>query len=262
MSMTKSLKQLTALYSPLDIEYNQAMSGSYSDLSVRGEDCEVIAGLKDGKINGFWRPMVAVGNDKALQTQIEKLWLISQDITYMDFLIGGELSVISRFLLKHGYQARPYYTQIIDKTKPIDVLHSEIRKSYKSLVAKDEQITYGTIDDYRIIHDKYGKHKRDDRTWQIQAEMIEREEAFVLKDGSDAAVLIYDNDYTTYYAGGRSDPEKNTHALLWQAIIRSNGNSFELGEQVFSGDPKLVNISYFKAGFGGQTMTRLVLEKP
>jgi len=269
--MTKSLQQLTALYSSLDVSYNQAMSGPYSDLSVRDEDCEIIAGLKDGKITGFWRPMVACGADRALQEQIDRLWAISQDWYYMDFLIGGELSVVSRFLLEKGYQARPVYTQVIDLTIPVHILHGDLRKSYKSLVAKYEHVEYGTIDDYRIVHEKYGGHKRDDRTWQIQAEMIERQDAFVLTDGPDAAVLIYENDCTAYYAGGRSSPEKNTHALIWQAIMRSKAKVFEMGEQVccvgqkmMDGKPateKNMNISHFKAGMGGRTVTRLIVEK-
>lgn len=256
------LSELTALYSELDCQYNQAMSGPYTDLSVRNDDCAIVAGLKDGRISGFWRPMVAVGTDKALQDKIERLWLISQDIYYMDFLVVGELSVISKFLLKQGYQARPYYTQIIDKTMPMEYLHAQLRKSYKSLVAKDEKINYGTIEDYRSCHERFGGHKRPDATWDIQCSMMNRDEAFVLTDGPDAAVLIYDNDYTAYYAGGRSAPEKNTHSLLWGGIIRSRATSFELGEQVLYGDEKLVNISAFKKGFGGRTVTRLILEKP
>jgi len=266
------LSELTALYSPLDIEYNQVMSGPYSDLSVRDEDCEVIAGLKDGRISGFWRPMVAVGNEDVLKKHIERLYVISQDITFMDFLIDGKLSVISRYLLEKGYTARPVYTQIIDLAIPVHILHSQLRKSYKSLVGKYEHVEYGTIDDYRIVHEKYGGHKRPDGTWKIQAKMIEKEDTFVMTDGPDAAVLIYDNGQTTYYAGGRSAPEKNTHALIWQSIMSSRAKIFEMGEQVFCvgqkimdgklATEKLVNISHFKAGFGGQTVTRLILEKP
>lgn len=255
------LSELTALYSELDWQYSQAMSGPYEDLRNKSEDGDTVAGLKDGRISGAWRPMVCIGSDKWQKSEILRLWRYSDNIYYMDFLINGQLSEVSKFLLREGYKARPVYTQIIDRTLPIHILHNHIRKSYKSLINKYENVEYGGIDDYFIAHEKYGGHTRPYITWLIQASMIEKEEAFILMDGSDAAVLIYCNGYSAYYAGGRSSPDKNTHALLWQAIIRAECNIFELGEQVFYGDEKLINISTYKRGFGGETQTRLILEK-
>lgn len=266
------LSDLTALYSPLDIEYAQAMSGPYEDHSVHYEDCTIIAGLKDGKLTGFWRPMVAVGDRRTVLAEIKRLYFdVCNNMVFMDFLIGGELSEAGRFLLERGYQARPVYTQVLDLTFSTVYLHTKLRKSYKSLVAKYENVDYGSADDYRRCHNRYSGRERPEKTWDIQARMIERQDAYVLTDGPDAAVLIYNNGITAYYAGGRSSPDKNTHALLWQAIIRSEAKIFELGEQVFcvgqimmDGRPateKHVNIGHYKKGFGGQTMTRLILEK-
>ena len=255
------LEELTALYSPLDIEYSQAMSGPYEDLSFRSDEVTVIAGLKDGRISGFWRPVVAVGDERLQKLQIERLYDICRNIYYMDFLIDGRLSVISQFLLRHGHKARPYYTQIIDTSKEHHILHSEIRKSYKSLVNKCGNVGYGDITDYKVLHSLTTKPRYSSKSFVIQQRMLEAEEAVCMLDGNNAAVIIYKNQYSAYYAGGKSVPGFNTHALVWQAIIRNKGKIFELGAQLFSGDEKLVNISKFKRGMGGTTQVRLILER-
>ena len=278
--MNLKLEELTALYSPLDIEYNQVMSGPYEDLSFRSDECTIIAGLKDDRISGFWRPAVAVGDDKLQKAQIDRLYSICPNIYYMDFLIDGKLSVVSQFLLEKGYKAKPYYTQIIDTSQNPVFLHTEIRESYKSLVNKYKDVGYGNISDYRRIHNLTTKD-RCEESWKIQQKMIDTKEADCMVDGENAAILIYHNEYSAYYAGGKSVPNFNSHALIWQAIIRNKGKMFELGERVFSPlidlpegnyggmdmtkgtviDNKLINISKFKKGFGGTTQTRLILEK-
>lgn len=256
----KKLEELTALYSPLDIEYSQVMSGPYEDLSFRSDEVTIIAGLKDDRVSGFWRPVVAVGDDKLQKLHIERLYDICRNIYYMDFLIDGKLSVISQFLLRHGHKARPYYTQIIDTSKEPYILHSELRKSYKSLVNKHQNVEYGDINDYRLLHNRITED-RCEASWATQEEMISDGEAICMVDGINSAVIIYHNQYSAYYHGGKATTGFNTHALIWQAIIRNKGKIFELGEQIFSGDEKLVNISKFKRGFGGTTQTRLILEK-
>lgn len=257
-----TLEKLTALYSDLDIAYSQAMSGPYEDLSYHREDCTVIAGLKDGKITGFWRPVVAVGDDEAeLKLQIVRLYETSRHITYMDFIEDGQLSVISRFLLRQGYRARPYFTQIID-IRDMEVVRRNLRKSFKSLVNKTEGVNTTVFDKYYCLHREICGGIRPAKTWQIQEEMVRTGKAFCVA-GPGAAILIYHNNYMAYYAGGRSLPGVDSHAVLYYAIETASQlrcKFFEMGEQVFSGDPKLVNISKFKAGFSGTAQLRLILE--
>ena len=260
------LEEITALYSPLDIEYAQAMSGEYEDLSFRSDEVTVIAGLKDGRISGFWRPVVAVGDERLQKLHIERLYDICRNIYYMDFLIDGKLSVISQFLLRHGHKARPYYTQIIDLTKTVGELHIDLRKSYKSLVNKD----FGGIDTAlgalkKLHYDMHGKQTRSLETWEIQAKIISMQQAFVsIQDENEAACLIYHNQHTAYYFCGASKSGVNSHPCLWMAILHAKDlgcKSFEMGEQVFSGNEKLINISKFKRGMGGTTQVCLILEK-
>lgn len=261
----QTLEDLTALYSPYDTEYAQVMSGPYEDLSYHGDDCKVIAAIKDNKIDGFWRPMVAAGKDSELKLEIVRLWEISRKITYMDFLIDGKLSVISQFLLRHGYTARPHYTQIIDLTR-INLAWTDVRKSYKSIINGGLGATKPVI--FAMFH-RLAEHLkpgvRCSESWYIQEKMVKANRAFCISDGAEpmpgAVVLIYHNHRTAYYAGARSTID--SHAVMWRAILTAYNlgcKTLEMGEQVFKGDPKLINISKFKRGFGGATHTRLILE--
>ena len=267
MSSIKRIREISALYTHLDFQYNDAMSGPYENLYLRTEEGETVAALKDGRITGAWRPMVCVGSDKYQKAEIQRLWDISRDIYYMDFLIDGQLSEVSRFLLKKGYEARPVYTQVIDLSKPKDVLKSELRKSYKSLVNKYEGIRLIQIGEYKFLHEQVKGKKRDEKTWDIQAKM-----KLSIRRQGDCAVMFYGNDEgIAYYASAVGD---NVHALIWLVIENYYNFCFkyvELGEQVFYpgqemlngkfATEKNVNISAFKKGFGGKTVTRLILEK-
>lgn len=261
------LSEITALYSDLDWQYNNAMSGPYIDYRAKTEDGETVAGLKDGKMSGAWRPMVCVGSDKWQKSEIRRLWEISQDIYFMDFLIDGKLSEVSRFLLKKGYRARPVYTQVIDLEKPLEVTKSELRKSYKSLVNKNDGIKLIDIHEYRTQHEIAKRKFRLEKTWKLQHLM----KPIILRQGDCAVMFYQNNEGLAYYASAVGD---NAHALIWEVIRRAYNFAFcfvELGEQVYrtgqimmDGKPaseKHVNIAMFKAGFGGRTVMRLILER-
>ena len=262
MTVSTLVSMQTALYSDLDKEYNQAMSGPYEDMGN--------VGLKDGRITGFWRPVVGI--DLA---QLMHLWGRSQDIYYMDLLQNG-LSLTSKFLLAKGYVATPYYTQMIDLTKSEAELKCGLRKSYKSLVNKNVIINdMDEITPFRRLHEKVKGVTRSQETWDIQQKMLWKHEAFCLTQThfkskrnplprntiTDAGVLVYYNEHIAYYASGCSMVD--SHALMWQAILKAKElgcKRFEMGEQVFD-DTKLGNISKFKRGFGGATEVRLILER-
>lgn len=256
-----TLEKYTALYSPLDIEYSQAMSGLYEDLSFRSDECTVIAGLKDNRITGFWRPVVMFGDDKLQKEQIKRLYDICPNIYYQDFLING-LSPASKFLLERGYKATPYYTRIIDLTKSYEELHAGLRKSYKSL-CNSNNIILSTVPVLREIHEQYRGRTRNDASWQVQQQMWDRAEATVVTNKQrTAGVMFYERWPTAYYACSASNAP--THQLIWKVLLelkRANYKSVEMGEQVWSGDSKLIGISKFKRGFGGRTVTRLNLRK-
>lgn len=249
------------LYSELGIEYQQAYNGPYTDLSYSVNGTTVIAGLKDGKVTGFGRPVLAVGN--RLKQAAQRLYEISDNIWYRAYEIDG----FAKFLLKKGYEAIPYFTQVIDLSKTGDELHAGVRKSYKSLLNKGEPKLCQLKMYFRKMKEMHlsasGRKTRSDKTWEIQWKQILSEEAFAFIDKNIAGFFIY-NNHTCYYGVGCSMEGAGSHALIWKAILHAKKlgcKYFEMGEQVFSGDEKLVNISKFKRGFGGQTVMRLDLRK-
>lgn len=260
------------LYSPLGVEYQQAYSGPYEDLSFSVDGTIVIAALKDGKITGFGRPVFATG--PKLKQAFEKLYEISPNIYYMDYLMGGRLSAASKFLLQKGLAAKPYYTQVIDLAKTEEGLHADLRKSYKSLINKVPYY-HGDINVlswsncFPEIHKKVaGRITRSKETWDIQEKMAKANELFsvISRFGQDIlsfGLFIY-NNHTCYYGVGCSLEGRSTHSLIWKAILHAKElgiKFFEMGEQIFSGDEKLMGISKFKRGFGGKTVVRLEIGK-
>ena len=262
MTVCTSVSTQTALYSKLDREYNQLMSGPYKDLGC--------AGVKDGRITGFWRPVVGISTE-----QLFDLWSVSQNICYMDFLEDG-LSEVSKVLLLKGYTATLHYTQMIDLTKSEQELKSDLRKSYKSLVNK-KVITNEmyVITPYQKLHERVRGTMRSQDTWDVQQRMVWQKQAFCLTQTrfrnarstlpsnviTDAGLIVYYNKDMAYYASGCF--EVDSHALMWQAILKAKElgcKRFEMGEQVFD-DSKVGNISKFKRGFGGTCEVRLILER-
>jgi hypothetical protein len=254
----------TPLYTPLDIQYQQQYSGPYEPL-----DFPMPAAIKDGTISGYGRPLVG----DLPKEQVRKLYAISDKIWYLDFL-DGKLSNIGRFLLEQGHKPQPYYTQIIDLTQSVEKLHSRLRKSYKSLVNKEPVISVlGEVEPIHRLHVKaHGRETRSPATWFIQQRMMWKKQLFAMLQCEFpnlnnpsialpvAGGLFYHNPEICYYGVGCSVEGAGSHALLWKAILHAKKlgcKRFEMGKQVFSGDEKAVNISKFKRGFGGDTITYL-----
>ena len=272
------LEEYTCLYSDLNLEYQQAHSGPYEGLRYFGNDGVVIAAIQNDIITGFGRPVVAFGEPKTLRREAELLYDISHSIWYQDFLIDGELSAFSKFLLSKGAKAEPYYTQIIDLTKSEEELHAGVRKSYASLInarmpnvgvfskrnCSDTRLNIG-LGKLRDLYLLNVPNPRPEMTWNVQYDMLAADEAFLVADfESDekclAAAFFAHNSKTAYYFSGKSLDGHNSHAILWKAILHCKElgmRRIELGDQVLYGDPKQVGISAFKRGFGGTTQTYL-----
>jgi hypothetical protein len=204
--------------------------------------------------------MVCFGPEEYQKATIERLWMIEvypKNIVYEDYLIDGELSPVSRFLLERGYIATPVYTQVLDVTLAESVLKRGLRKSYRSLVNKQADVWECDVPTVRAIHLKYRGVTRSDASWKIQ----ERMQTVCFADGERAAVMFYYGPRWAYYAAAAGE---NGHACLWAALMKLKERGVydvELGEQVFAGDPKKINIAAYKRGFGGATRTRLLLRK-
>lgn len=257
--MRKTLTKLTPLYSNLDIEYQHLYSGPYEDLSVGLPDAFIVAALKDGQVTGFGRPVVALGNPKTLKKQAQRLLGLGK-VSTIDLLQGGELSAFSKTLLTHGLAARPYFTQVIDLTQPIQVAYKSYRQLVRGAEVMQIRYDYAAFSLFKLAHQAQHGHTRPDDTWAIQWFMVKVGKAFLVIGPTGEGVLVYKNKYAAYYASAAGE---GSHKSLWSAILycKEQGlNTFELGEQVFSGDTKKVNISKYKRGFGGNTLTRMIIE--
>ena len=276
------------LYSELGTRYQQAYSGPYDDMTVVIDDSRLIIACKDGKLSGFGRPAICVGDANKVLPAFKNLYEAFPNIWYMDYLRDNKLDAISAFLLKNGLAAQFYYTQIIDLTATKEQLHAQLRKSYKNLVNKyqtyiasngwtdpeilesgdnsgDNDINY-IIENFRILHWKmYGRFTRNEETWRLQASMIRQNQAFVYTNYDKSAMGLFIHDKNTcYYGVNSSCGDEISHPLVWSAILHAKTlgcREFELGEQKFKGDEKLMDISYFKRGFGGSTKLRLEFGK-
>ena len=107
-----------------------------------------------------------------------------------------------------------------------------------------------------LHHKVVGRKTRSDKTWEIQQRMFSTHHLFCIIEGKMlAGGIFYHNNDNCYYAVSCTTKGHQLHAIIWNAIKCSKalGNrTLEMGEQVFSGDKKHIDISKFKAGFGGR----------
>jgi hypothetical protein len=186
---------------------------------------------------------------------------------YTDYLVNGVASETTTIMQMTGKKFEECHFYVIDLT--LDGLKKDVRKSYRSIINKVDGIVFvPTVYHLKELHRKVaGRSTRSDKTWDIQQQMIECGEAFVVelyKDGTlISAALFYKNKYCCYYACAASLPRANSHSIIWAAIefCKEEGlKRFELGEKL-EGTEKEKNISKFKSGFGGHLEKRLVQRK-
>lgn len=186
------------------------------------------------------------------------------------------------YLIDFGYIDESSICQLIDTSRDIEELWTDVRKSYKHLINRaDKNYVYETIsaqnydfdrcDDYRKLHFKAsGRQTRSLESFYLMYKMIEDNQAFLSivrgKDGSIAAAQLfyYSKDYSLY-ASSAINPDLPAdsgvgHLALWQGIIEANrmGLRFlDMGQLRISSNvsEKEKNIALFKKGFGGRTVT-------
>lgn len=210
-------------------------------------------------------------------------------IKYRDFLRNGVVSPFGDYLLKNGAKASLYSTRVIDLHLEMDDIHRGIRKSYKSLVNWGlnnmelriyDQDNYDpeALEQFRRFHiDIAGKETRNAESWRLQGEMIKAGEAFLVcgdwqGEVVTASLYLYSNPWCYYWvSASRRDlfDKPLSHCVLWTAIKKAKElgcKKFEVGEQILCTsqgthvDNKLLGISKFKAGFGGDDLVQLDLE--
>ena len=132
---------------------------------------------------------------------------------------------------------------------------------------------------FRQLHIREaGRETRSEESWSRQLEIVQAGEAFVVFGHVDdrlvSAGLFMHSETNCYYgvsASRRDLFEKPLfHALMWTANLHAKKigwRRFEVGEQLYPNHPqylpptkKEIDISGFKAGFGGHTRMFLDLK--
>ena len=245
-----ALNNYTALYTPLDIEYAQAMSGPYEDLSERDGDNVCIAGLKDGVITGFWRPMVLFGSPLFQRFTFDRLFKITPRIMWE---VWPESVTVSRLCFADVAKATRVMSQrvtrIVDLRATEYAMRKQVRKSYRSLINKTDYEPCEPMDVMEVAT-ILGANHRPKATWDIQQRMDTV--CFRRLDGENsAAVMFYYDGPSAYYAHGRGN---NVHGMIWASLMelkRRGVRRCEMGDQPDNGTEKQMNIAKLKRGFGG-----------
>lgn len=185
--------------------------------------------------------------------------------------------------LRHGYHDVSLPTQLLDLAEDETSLLRAMRKGHRADVGRaaklmgaqvfdHSNITEERFEAYRLLHAKAaGRVTRPLSTFRMMFEWIQRGLAILScatldeKPVGFALINVYKSG--AYYSSGCEDPEFNHlpigHLLQWQTIqwLKANGiRRYEIGLQFFAPQPhapvsdKEMKISFFKRGFGGQTV--------
>jgi len=220
---------------------------------------------------------------KIFLAEIEQILLDSDyNVWYRDLLVGGQLSIMSKYLLSHGATAEVISPIIIDLARDESELKKDLRKSYKSLInwgaremnpiiLNNTTLSWENMLEFRELHIREsGRETRSVESWRRQYDVVKAGKGFVVVGRIDnklmSAGLFFYDENSCYYqvsASRRDEFDKPLfHAILWTAIIQSKEigcDWFEVGEHYYENIYKLVslsqkdfNIGKFKAGFGGE----------
>jgi len=194
---------------------------------------------------------------------------------FWDHLYNNQLSFFGRYLLNRGAIATPYLTQVINLTNENEILHANLRKSYKSLInwgsnnleiklINHNSIAVDDIENFRLIHlHAAGKETRSKKSWQLQYDMVVNNEAFLILGELDkelvTGMFMLISPKFCYYGIGASKRElfnkPLSHALMWKSILYAKNEGcqyFEVGDQVY---PKQSN----KYSYGSYEDNRKIL---
>ncbi len=245
-------------------------------------------------VNGYvGRPCVLFFNSDLISKKVLQAMLGGVDkifnkdnveFVYRDFLISGNLSPLSKYLLSIGASVKQCFTQVIDLEQSEQTIRKNIRKSYSSLINwglreltltinnKSSNFSWSKMQAFQKLHFKVcGRDTRTEESWRRQYEMCLTGEGFVVMaelDGELVSAGFFSNSINSCYYGASASRrdlfEKPIfHALMWTAILHAKSIGckwFEVGEQLYPSSSielqpseKEMGISHFKSGFGGET---------
>lgn len=172
-----------------------------------------------------------------------------------------------------GFSSRQAWaSRIVDLTQNKKQLHAGLRKSYRALINRGLRELKFTIGPFHVCKELHagaaGHQTRPDETWQMMWdwEIEGNGIASIALRGNWPVGFVYFILYKNcaYYASGASLEPDVQHALIWHSILRlmeKGIRSLELGWQGQAQDEKGKAIEFFKAGFGGEDVPVVVIER-
>lgn len=173
--------------------------------------------------------------------------------------------------------AESWNTFVLDLRPQSDVLWSKIRKSYRSLIHRAEEMyelrvcganRLGPPFDIMIARDLHreaaGRQTRSDLTWDFMGQWLQEGLALCATAWTSTGLRGYAYALRwkgwAYYASGSTLDDDLQAALVWQlaTTLKADGRTqhFEIGWGTRTGDDqKDRGIAFFKSGFGGQIWT-------
>ncbi len=225
---------------------------------------------------------------KILQSKIHSLLELATKINFTipinNTFNKGYESIFNKF----KFSQEIIWSKSIYTNKKNEYLWRNIRKSYKSPINRGlKEQTFQIIDKYNLDKKKFkkiqdlhlkisGRKTRSDKSWDLQYSAIKNDTGFALtsfgEDENDlySAVYFYKTNYHAYYGTGlfTEYSKKNLYgySIIWKAIvycIERNITLCELDDNVkfnwmSNVDKKLIDISFLKAGFGGQLSSKFI----
>tara|TARA_B100000795_G_C22803965_1_gene443668 strand:- start:2828 stop:3712 length:885 start_codon:yes stop_codon:yes gene_type:complete len=204
---------------------------------------------------------------------------------------GDNINKCLELLLSKNYSFRKTKCIILNLKQEINVLRSNIRKSYKSLINKENKILdirFSNIDSSKQeifnswinIYSKAisrGGKKISHNSIELLKKCVENQECIIAlayeKKKAVGGMLFYiEKNLATYSAAANislieEDRKRSVgHYLMWNSIVhlKDKGIKFlELGtlENYKDDNIKNYNISKFKSGFGGEELLEYYLKK-
>lgn len=192
-------------------------------------------------------------------------------------------------LIRHGFVDLTYLTQVVDLTKTLDDLWSDVRKGHKSDIKRGSQacevkfwdshtLTSEKFHQYQLLHAKnMGAVTRTQLTFDYMYSWVMNEYAVLVEaEYQDQAIgfsLMTLFGAGAYYGSSCKDPDipdiPASHVIQWDTILwlKDHGYKwYEVGLQQFSpqwfdaASDKQMSIAGFKRGFGGTTVPMVTAE--
>ena len=160
---------------------------------------------------------------------------LNSDVKYISVPFSLDNSNYFKYNLLKNESKQTVLEFAVNLEDEIDDIWRSLRKSYKSLINKNNKIF--TVNNFctnetwelckKLHYECSGKKTRSDQTWEIQRQAIESGRAIVyfIQENNEVigfAYFIYDKNFASYYVAAFKRDKKSDqslgHLILWDAI--------------------------------------------